>query len=844
MSAAAEPAAHVPSSRPGRVTGHEVLELREGWQAARTAPGALTSPAGLDGLDWLPAQVPGTAASALRAAGAWQPGDDVDLDAEDWWFRTRFAVAPAEPGEELVLALDGIATVADVYLNGELVLRSASMFEAHRVGVGARLTGDDELAIRCRALTPLLAQPRRPRARWRTRIVADGNLRFWRTAVLGRAPGFAPGPAPVGPWRPVRVERRRGLVVDALELRPRLEGADGVLDVRALLRPLDGVAPDAVEVRAGGRVAELALSPGADGVEASGRLLVPGAAPWWPHTHGAPALHDVRLLVRRPEGALEVDAGRAGFRRLAAGAAPGHDVEVDGLDLHVNGTRVFARGAVWTPVDAVRLACAPEELRTALEAVRDAGMNLLRVPGIGVYEDEAFHDLCDELGLLVWQDLMFANLDYPVADDGFRALAEREVRAVLERVAGRPATAVLCGNSEVEQQVAMLGLDPALGRGELFGEIVPRLAAEARLDAVWVPSAPCGGVLPFRPGAGVANYFGVGAYRLPLDDARRAGVRFASECLAFANVPDDDAVAFAGVPRDVGADWDFADVRDHYLAELFGVDPGALRREDPERYLALARAVTGEVMAETFGEWRRAGSPCGGGLVLWLRDVLPGSGWGLLDHRGLPKAAYHHLRRALAPVAVWTTDERLGGVLVHAANDGPEPLRARVRVALHAGERRLEEAAEELTIAPHGSWERDAEAMLGRFADASWAYRFGPSAHDAVVVSLERDGELLSQAVRFPAGRPLQALPAGELGLEGELRAAAGASAELVLRSRRLAYGVRVHVPGFVPADDALCVEPGTARRIALRPDGGTGVPRGGTLTAINLAGRVAIGAA
>ena len=120
----------------------------------------------------------------------------------------------------------------------------------------------------------------------------------------------------------------------------------------------------------------------------------------------------------------------------------------------------------------------------------------------------------------------------------------------------------------------------------------------------------------------------MGAYLRPLTDARLAGVRFAGECLAFANVPDDEALEplgggvaspvhhprwKAGVPRDAGAGWDFDDVRDHYLRELFGVDPVALRSTDAERYLELSRAVSGEVMAEVFGEWRRAGSPCAGG---------------------------------------------------------------------------------------------------------------------------------------------------------------------------------------------------------------------------------------
>ncbi len=139
--------------------------------------------------------------------------------------------------------------------------------------------------------------------------------------------------------------------------------------------------------------------------------------------------------------------------------------------------------------------------------------------------------------MLVWQDFMFANLDYPIADPSFRELVQDEARAVLAQVAGRPSLAVVCGNSEVEQQAAMLGLDPRLGRGELFAELLPRLVDEAGTDAVYVPSAPTGGDLPFRPGRGVANYYGVGAYLRPLEDARRAGVRFAAECLALRQHP-------------------------------------------------------------------------------------------------------------------------------------------------------------------------------------------------------------------------------------------------------------------------------------------------------------------
>lgn len=847
-----------------QVDGRDVLLLDRGWRAAATEPDAHQDSTAAADLAWWPAAVPGTAAAVLRDRGVEPSGD---LDDQDWWFRTRFQAAKGAPDEEVVLGLDGIATVAEVFLNGERIVESGSMFAHHEIAVGDRLRGDNDLAIRCRALTPLLAVRRTPRARWRTRLVSDGNLRWFRTMIIGRAPGFAPGPAAVGPWRPVWLERRRRLVVEDLTLRPRLEAQTGVLAVRAIVRPLAGLALRSAELEVSGLSgvarASLGLSEATGAILLEGELRIPGVRPWWPHTHGEPALYDVRIIVESGAGPVAVQAGRVGFRSLAAGAGEDRDVERDGLDLHVNGVRVFARGAVWTPVDPVGLAPSPGRLRTALEKVREAGMNMLRVPGTAAYEQDEFHDLCDELGILVWQDFMFANLDYPFADDAFRALAEDEARDAIGRLAGRPSLAVLCGNSEIEQQVAMLGLDPALGRGEFFGQTLPGLARAAGVDAVYVPSAPCGGDLPFRTDQGIANYYGVGAYLRPLADARSAGVRFAAECLAFANVPDEavtDALLpdssgaqpvhdprwKAGVPRDVGADWDFDDVRDHYLGLLFEVDPAELRSSDLERYLELSRAVSGEVMAEVFGEWRRSASPCGGGLVLSLRDLVPGAGWGVLDHRGEAKVAYHHLRRALAPLAVWTTDEGLGGVVAHVANDGPSALSARLRVTLYQDhELRVGEGIETIDIGGHGAHERNIETLVGHFVDAAWAYRFGPPAQDVIVATVERDGEsgtdVLSQSFRFPAGRPTTVETAAKLGLQGAGRTNADGSVRLAVQSRRLAYGVRVHAPGYRPTEDAFSVEPGGTRYVDLRAAEAGAAFHGATLTALNLSGRVAV---
>jgi beta-mannosidase len=476
-------------------------------------------------------------------------------------------------------------------------------------------------------------------------------------------------------------------------------------------------------------------------------------------------------------------------------------------------------------------------------------MNMLRVVGTGAYEPARFHDLCDELGILVWQDLMFANLDYPVGDRDFRAEVKREARAVLAGLAGRPSLAIVCGNSEVEQQPAMMGLNPALGRDPLWDEELAELVQASGADCGYVRSSPCGGAMPFHANAGVTHYFGVSGYFEPPASARRAGVRFAAECLAFANVPDEVEVPVhhpqwkAGVPRDagtgwdLGAGWDFDDVRDWYLEFLYGVDPVALRRSDLGRYLELSRHASGEVMAELMGEWRRDASPCRGALVLWLKDMLPGAGLGVLDHRGAPKVAYHYLRRALAPVAVWLTDEEVNGVDIHVANDRDRPLAAGLRVALYRDElARVAQAGTELELAPHQTVRLNVEELVGSFVDAAWAYRFGPPAQHAIVATLTaRDGAQLAQAFHFPAGRPMLRRPAAELGLRVDVDEPDAERTVIHLQSDRLVYGVRIDAPGFAAEDDAFSIEPSGRRAVSLLRQDPAARVQAATVTAVNL---------
>ncbi len=807
--------------------------------------------------DWTAVVGPDTVAAALRAIGQWSLDAPAQrFDADDWWFRAQFdAPAHVTPGTRRALAFGGLAGLCEVWLNGAPLLQSSNMHLHHRCDEPPLTPTGNELLLRFASLDNWLAQ-KRARPRWRAPMIAHQQLRWARTTLLGRTPGWSPPAAAVGPWRAIEWVERERVDVSRLRMRSSVDGTNGVLAISIDLAALDDASPVAqvelVLARAGQthRV-ELAR---ADRTAArfAASLTVPEAVLWWPHTHGEPALYDAQLLVRiaGEREPVVVDLGGIGFRTLALDTAHGD------FALRINGVAVFCRGACWTPLDVVSLKSTPDACRTALEQVRDAGMNMLRVSGAMVYEDAAFFNACDALGILVWQDFMFANMDYPNDDAAFAASVCEEAVQQLEHWQVRPCLAVLCGNSEAEQQAAMWGAPREAWVQPLFDRDLAELARAWCPDVPYWPSSAHGGAFAHQPNCGTTSYYGVGAYLRPLDDARRSGLRFATECLAFANVPPPATLVRmpggnalrvthadwkARAPRDLGAGWDFDDVRDHYLQRLYGVDPLALRSTDHAHYLALSRAVSAEVMAAAFGEWRRASSGCRGALVWFLRDLWAGAGWGLLDDRGAPKAAFHGCRRALAPIAAFISDEGTNGLDLHLVNDPARALVARIEVALYRDDGlRVAHTQQTHTVAPHAALALPLAHWFDHFVDLSRAYRFGPAEHALVVATVfDAGGAQVAQAFHFPEGLPSRR--ERDIGLSARANRLADGSVELTLAARGFAQSVHFGVPGFVARDEYFHLAPGTERSVHLMPER-AGAAFAGHVAALNSVSTLSIG--
>ncbi|WP_454852625.1 glycoside hydrolase family 2 protein [Rhizobium binxianense] len=790
--------------------GGEESPLSEGWNLVLTEPGACAVPHDIPlSAQFVPAPVPGTVAAALEKAGLFDRENPEPLNTRDAWYVCR--LFDAEPGEA-ILRFEGLATVCHVFLNGQEILSSESMFTAHEIPV--TLTGGDELALCFRALAPRLAEPG-SRARWRPQMITPQGLKNIRTTLLGHMPGWCPDIHAVGPWRPVTLVRRGVVSVDNVVVRAVLEeSGTGRLSVSL---HVDADNPDML-LRCG--EAEQAFEKVGDS-HYSAILRLPEVTPWWPHTHGAPHLHDLTLVLDGQEYPL----GRTGFRRIEA------DRGADGDDfaLLVNGERVFCRGAVWTTADIVRLPGGRADYEPFLRLAAEAGMNMIRIGGTMAYETPEFFEICDELGLLVWQDFMFANFDYPRNDKAFIGHVHAEVETLLHATQASPSLAVLCGGSEIHQQAAMMGLPEEFWGGPITGEIIPAIAARMRPDVPYVVNSPSGGAMPFSPNAGIAHYYGVGAYMRPLEDARRADVRFAAESLAFSHVPqrktlerhlDVPAVHSplwkARVPRDRGASWDFEDIRDFYLKLLYDLDPALLRREDPQRYLDLSRAVTGEVIEETFAEWRRKDSSCDGALVWTLQDLLPGPGWGVIDSTGEPKPAWHAMRRAFRPVQVLFSDEGTNGLDVHVINETGTLLELELDVVcLRDGRQQVVSGSRAISLGGRSSERIACTALFGAFFDTNYAFRFGPPSHDVTVARLRAaGGAVLAESFHFPCGR---AKAFHDAAIESSVTRE-GETWFIDLQADRLAQSVHLDIDHYRADEDWFHLAPGAVKRVRLVP--------------------------
>lgn len=784
------------------------------WQLVRSDPGQYSHPDELAGR-WPEAFATAVPATVDHVAGL------EDVDGFDWWYRCRFEV-----DEATSIHFGGLTFPAEIFLDGHHAADCASMFLPVRVDCDA---GSHELCVRFGSLTEWLTT-RRPRGRWRSSLVGAPGLRWARTTLIGRAPVYGNIPALVGFWRsmtaiPSRLHTTVSIVTDA---------ATGGVSIAGQTGATEGTPVD-VELRgpSGDVVATMAARAAGGRFAIAGRVTDPQS--WWPRGYGPQPLYAATVRV----DGQRVHHRTFGFRTLTASTEPG-------FGIHVNGVKIFCRGATWSPPDAQSLQVDRAVMRAHVAAFADAGANMLRIVGGLVYEQSDFWECCAELGVMVWQDAMQATFDPP---DEVSQLITREMEQVLDEVSGNPALVVVSGGSETLQRPEMLGLRAADTTMDVIESLLPE-AVSRHSDALYVRASPsqpaASNDLAIRPDTGIAHWFGVGGYLRPIADVRSAGVSFAAECLAFSNPPTPEAVERhfgsaaaaghhptwkAGVPRDRGASWDFEDVRDFYAREVFGEDLLAVRRIDPERYLQLGRLAIAQAMRECYDFWRRIDSGCSGALVLAGKDMCPGAGWGLLDVDGAPKLALHVLARAWAPVTVLLGNDGLSGVRLDIYNDTPVPLTGLLTLAatnsLGAHQPEIERT---VTVPAHSALTYTDAELTGVFRDLAHAFRFGRPNADAIEAVVQFDDAVETVrdvlVVTPRTGQVRSGLRAVATECDGHW--------DLCIHSETTLRYVTLDIPGWAASDDAFHLAAGRPYTVRLTHPT-VGAKLAGTISSIDL---------
>ena len=685
---------------------------------------------------WRPAVVPGCVHTDLRRLGLipdpfWGT-NELELqwiEERDWEYRATFNVPAAllEHGH-VDLVADGLDTVATVRLNGREIARTDNMFVAHRWDARPRLrAGANELVIRFGSAMEYIRTHRlshQPR---------EFNDPVGRSQVLRKQPcqfGWDWGPRLVtaGIWRDLRLESwstNRLESVRVLQWHHRGARGDAVI-----LR----LAPEFAR-RAAGLSCHHRLTLNriviAEGVGTE--ILVEHPQLWWPNGQGAQPLYQLETEFLAPDGRrLGRWSRRLGLRTVELDRRA--DAAGETFRFVVNGRPVFAKGANWIPAHSFVAGLQREDYARDLRSARAAHMNMIRVWGGGVYESEDFYDLCDELGLLVWQDLMFACSIYP-GDAAFRRSVRAEARHQVRRLRHRACLALWCGNNEVAQLNHF-----GHGRGDLATH--PRLkknyeavfhrdlpAVVAALDGVtayWPSTQWRGSFADSVANAtthaagerrGDTHFWDVWHSRAPVKDYEKWRFRFVSEfgMQSYSSpgtqatfCPPGDANVF-GAPMEnhqknrAGNQIILDYVSRHYRFPKSQAD-----------LIYLSQLNQAYCMQTGVEHYRRQMPHCMGALYWQLNDCWPAASWSSIEFTGRWRALHHLARRFFAPAIVSAhvpggEDTIIGNYrrttvrLVHLYTvcDAPEPRRGELRWTLfHLDDRVLLRGKKPVALRP------------------------------------------------------------------------------------------------------------------------------------------------
>ncbi|KAG8713456.1 hypothetical protein FRC08_013238 [Ceratobasidium sp. 394] len=630
---------------------------------------------------------------------------------KEWLYTCAFELSAEQLANYIELEFEGLDTFCTAYLNSVEILKSENMFTPAIVSLApmaAESTSTESKGIVgssvqtiVSALSPLSLSSSAPkpknalkqgkntlllhfksalleakaleskygRVRAGSCNLGDPSRVYVRKAQFGWRWDWGPELMTVGPYRPIHLHTYKTRISDvhakvlvspapvfspSLEVTPTLSGnTSDAVKMEVILRASDG---SVVRTETFNHASKIEWKFRDDEV-----------ALWWPVGYGKQPLYTVEVAVFDKNGkALDKTSKRIGFRRVDLVQEPLDDAPGTTFLFEINGVRIFIGGSNWIPADNFLTTITPERYRSWLQVLKDGNQNMVRVWGGGIYEPDCFYDICDELGILLWQDFQFACGQYP-AHKEFLANVETEAEANVRRLRDHPSMTLWCGNNEDYQQVFQWGIS-TLPAVVIYEKILPNVIERLSGDIVpYHRGSPYGSVKEWDtadPTIGDIHQWDVwGGKERFYQDWDIMGGRFVSEfglpCLPNIRTIDYWLQGTDPSQRRVQskAMQQHNKAGSHERRLAICMNENFHITSDLETYIYLTQLMQSEAVSSAYRTWRREwkgkGKQYCAGVIVWqLNDCWPVSSWATVDYFLRPKPAYYTIAREMLAYTV------------------------------------------------------------------------------------------------------------------------------------------------------------------------------------------------